>query len=238
MVPKKIALILFSSIFLGILFYLYQQIKPQPLKIAEVGIPSGSVTLTLNAPTTQLPLNEDTTITLTYSSPTEHVTAVQAEFTYDPSYLTISNVTSSPTFETILQPPTIQHDKVSFVYGISPNSEGLLGAGTVATFTARAIQLGSTSLTFTPNTLVSTIERNDNALIAVTNPTLTIFDPSPSPSPSPDPSPSPSPSPSNKPGDLNNDGVVNFVDFNELITYFGITYNLGHFNDLITNFGQ
>lgn len=245
MVSKKISLILGASIALGALLYAYQKLKPQSIKIAEIGVPSGTVTLTLNAPSPNLPLNQDATITLSYSSPTEKLTAIQVEFTYDPSYLTINNVTPSPAFGTVLQPPIIQNGKISFAYGITPDSNGLIGTGIVATFSARALQLGSTSLSYTSNTLASTIERNDNALLTVANPTFTIIDLSPSPSVSPSPPPTspspstlPSPSLTNKPGDLNNDGVVNFIDFNELITYFGTTYNLGHFNDLITNFGQ
>jgi len=254
MVNKKVALVLGSSIILGVLIYFYQSFfRPQPLKIAEIGVPSGSVSLSLAAPTPQLPLNQDTTITLAYNSPTEHLTAVQVEFDYNPAYLTLSNITPSLAFATVLQSPIIQDGKVIFAYGVAPDSDGLLGSGTILTFTARALQLGPTSLTFTPNTLASTIERSDNALASVASPTLTIIDPSTIPSTSPSPSPSdmisppptspspsliPSPSTSNKPGDLDGDGHVNFVDFNELITYFGTKYNLGHFNDIISNFEQ
>lgn len=39
-----------------------------------------------------------------------------------------------------------------------------------------------------------------------------------------------------KPGDLNQDGTVNYADFSELITNFGSIYNISHFNDIINNY--
>ena len=50
--------------------------------------------------------------------------------------------------------------------------------------------------------------------------------------------PSPYPSPSVKPGDLNTDGLVNFVDFNLLISSFGNPYTIVDFNNIISNYGQ
>lgn len=40
-----------------------------------------------------------------------------------------------------------------------------------------------------------------------------------------------------RPGDLNNDGSVNHVDFNELISNFGTTYTIFDFNAIVSNYG-
>lgn len=39
-------------------------------------------------------------------------------------------------------------------------------------------------------------------------------------------------------GDLNNDGHVNLADFNKLVSGYGTTYNLNHYNRLIANYGK
>ena len=62
--------------------------------------------------------------------------------------------------------------------------------------------------------------------------------PSPSLTPSIAPSPSPSPSASAKPGDLNNDGSVNLLDFNLLISLFGNPYTILDFNAILSNYGK
>ncbi len=54
----------------------------------------------------------------------------------------------------------------------------------------------------------------------------------------PSPSPSPSVSPSNRPGDLDGDGSVNYVDFNLLISNFGNPYTIVDFNNIISNYGK
>lgn len=67
--------------------------------------------------------------------------------------------------------------------------------------------------------------------------------PTPTPSIAPPPSiaPSPVPSPSVRtiiPGDLNEDGHVNLLDFNALITGFGNPYTILDFNNILTNFNK
>ena len=50
---------------------------------------------------------------------------------------------------------------------------------------------------------------------------------------------SPTPTPSGSvPGDLTNDGHVNLVDYNKLVSQYGTTYNLSHYNRLVANFGR
>ncbi len=49
---------------------------------------------------------------------------------------------------------------------------------------------------------------------------------------------SPSPSPNIVPGDLTGDGHVNLADFNRLISGYGTTYHLSHFNQLMANYGH
>ena len=45
-----------------------------------------------------------------------------------------------------------------------------------------------------------------------------------------------SPSPSSRPGDLNHDTFVNLADFNRLLSGYGTTYNLSHYNQLVANY--
>lgn len=41
---------------------------------------------------------------------------------------------------------------------------------------------------------------------------------------------------SSRPGDLNSDGAVNILDYNLLVSGYGTTYNLSHYNLLVANF--
>ena len=229
---------------------LYLFIKPKPIQIAEITNVPGSVSLTLSATSPQLKLNQPSTITLSYSSPTERFTAIQTYIIFDPTYFNVSSFTPSPTMEAILQTATVKNgNTISFAYGVAPGSQGLIGTGSIMSFTVTPKKTGSSPLTL-QNTLVTTIGRPTNALQSVANPTFTVINPSPSISPTPNPTPSPSitptpspvpspsPSPTYKTGDLNKDGKVNYVDFNVLITDFGTKYHIVDFNNIITNYGK
>ncbi len=39
-------------------------------------------------------------------------------------------------------------------------------------------------------------------------------------------------------GDLNQDGFVNIIDYNELVSHFGSTYDISHYNDIIKNYDK
>ncbi|RIK51325.1 hypothetical protein DCC61_03095 [Candidatus Microgenomates bacterium] len=51
-------------------------------------------------------------------------------------------------------------------------------------------------------------------------------------------SPSTLPSPSPIPGDLDGNGVINLLDFNRLIQFFGNPYTILDFNEILQNFGE
>ncbi len=52
------------------------------------------------------------------------------------------------------------------------------------------------------------------------------------------PHPTPSSSPSTLPGDFNGDGHVNLADYNSLVSSYGTSYNLSHYNQLLANYAK
>lgn len=71
------------------------------------------------------------------------------------------------------------------------------------------------------------VHKNTSAPASPTIPPLTIPTPPPS-----------TLATTRKPGDLNNDGTVNFVDFNLLISSFGNPYTIVDFNNIVSNYGK
>ena len=210
-------LILCLALAAGLIYFVRTFFVTTPPQVAVVGSPTGSVSLDLVTDTTNLALNQEASFTLSYNSLSEHLTGIQAEITYDPTRLSISNFSPSSSFPSVLQTAKVENGKISFAYGVPLESGGLTGSGTVATFKAKALKVGSADLTFSSNTLTTTTEKTDNTLKSVSGSTLTITDPSgassapsssptqslsPSANPSSSPrasrSPSPSPSPSNQ----------------------------------------
>lgn len=198
----------------------YQFNSPQSSEINLVTTPSGSVTLTLASPTSPLIVNTDYTLSINYASPTQHLTAVSAILSYDPTLVTVSGFTANTTFPTTLQTAKYETGKLSFAIGVKPEvNAGIMGSGTIATFHAKPLKTGNLTFTFTDPTLATVIESNTSALQGVSSPTITVKNPALS-------------------GDFNQDDTVNLLDFNLLITNYGNPYTLLDFNSLLANFGK
>lgn len=190
---KQIYLALLSVILVALTLTLINLFRPQPLQIAEINS-SGSVILSLDPASLHLTPNSTTTVTLNYNSPTDPLSAVQVELSYDPALLLPSDIIVDPAFPTSIIAPTIDNGKINFVVGIPlQGSTGLIGSGKVASFTLKALGVGTSSLAFTTNSIATTINQNQNMLKTINNIVVDIANttnPTSSISPSSTPSPS------------------------------------------------
>ena len=99
---------------------------------------------------------------------------------------------------------------------------------------------GCGNLSFCPEGEVTRAEMSSMLLRTFPNLESSIATPTPYPTPPQLPSSNPSPSltTNQKPGDLDGDGFVNYVDFNLLITSFGNPYTIVDFNNIVSNYGK
>ena len=216
----RVILIAFISLvlFIGIGLLGYNAYPPARPTVAQVSVASGTVSLAFTAPSSPVK-NAEVTLPLTFSSPSEHLSGVQAEITYDPTYVTALSFTPSSTFPSTLAAALLESGKITFAYGVSAGSGGTIGNGNVGTLKLKVLKPGTTKLVFTQNTITTTTEKTVNTIKNATDLTLTIID-------------------SIFPGDLNSDNAVNLLDFNLLITKFGNPYTLLDFNTIVTNYGK
>lgn len=215
-IPFTLATLL---LFIGIGLVGYELYPPEGAPVAQVTVSSGSVSLAFTPATAPLTPNSEATIPLTFNSGVEHLSGIQVELTYDSSFVTPLSFTPSSTFPTTLQAVQIGNGKITFAYGVGASSGGTVGSGNVGSLKLKALKAGTTTLTFTQNTLATTTERTTNAIKNATDLPLTI-------------------TVSPFPGDLNSDNTVNLLDFNLLISKFGNPYTLLDFNLIIANFGN
>lgn len=199
-------LILGLSLVIALGYFLFKTVfSPTPLKIAEIGTSTGTVTLKLESAKTTLQPNETTQVKLTYSVGNSTLTAVQSTILFDPTLVELSSPTTDTSFPTAIISPTITNGQLSFALGVAVNANsGNTGNGQVLTFTLKALKTGTPTLSFSQDTLATTKESTTNALRNVQNLTFNSANQEPSISPSPSASsttlvssaPSPTASPS------------------------------------------
>lgn len=200
---KKVELLIILIILLLGGYFLYRSIiinTIAPVQIAEIKNSTGTVNLNLQASKTELAPNEETTISVNYDSPTNKMTVISGEITYDPNLLTPSNFVRGSDFPTELIAASASNGKITFTYGVAVAAgSGLTGQGNILTFTVKAKQVGSANLNFGDATDVRVVSVDTNALREIHNTTLTITNPNADSSPSTSPSANPTASPSTNP---------------------------------------
>lgn len=178
--------------------------KAVPVDINLVGSSTGTISLALTPATLSLNPNTESTISLKIDAGTTHATIAQVELTYDESKLGTPVVTQGDFFNTALVEATVGNGKINFVYGASTDSGGITGQGTLATIKIKPTVVGSSSINFTENTLISNTETSAqrlNVLSSAGNATIqvatteVVSSPAPTPSLSPSAPASPTPSP-------------------------------------------
>lgn len=184
-------------------YYVYRSLialAPQPIQVAEIKNASGTVNLTISSDNLSLAPDQEATITVKYDSPTNKLTVVNGEISYDPAVLTPSNFLKAEGFPTEFVAATATNGKIKFTYGVAvAANSGLTGQGNVMTFKVRSKAVGSTTLSLTDATEVLTTGSDNNALKEITNTTITVADPSATASPSTAASTAASSSPSSNP---------------------------------------
>lgn len=198
-------------------WYSLPRAVPVPLSINQVGNASGTVDLNLSPASLSLTPDTESTLTLGFNAGTNHLSAAQIELSYDSSQVGTPTVTLGSTLTAVLSGVSLANNKITFTVGAPTGSGGVTGSGELATIKIKPPIVGSSSLSFTTNTLVTTTESQTNALKSANDVTVVVaaaaasapasapasatpsISPSPSPSLSPSPSPSPSPTPSTPP---------------------------------------
>ncbi|MBP9702493.1 hypothetical protein KBD69_02295 [Candidatus Woesebacteria bacterium] len=194
--PLPLILVLALIIISG--YYVYRSLlssSSTPIQIAEIKNATGSVNLNLNSTKTSLAPNQDATVTLTYDSPTDKLTVISGEISYDPAVLTVSNFVKGDGFPTEFAAATAANGKITFTYGVAVAAgSGLTGQGNILTFKVRSKAVGSSTLAITDATQVLVTGNSNNALREITNTTVAVADPAVSPSTAASAAVSPSPS--------------------------------------------
>lgn len=158
--------------------------KPQKSDIFVVGTDTGTVTLSLTPTTLNITPNTESTITLSIDAGTSHATTAQVEIDYDASKLGTPTITQGDYFSLVLSPVSVDNSKIKFTYSIAEiNVDGAkTGSGTLATIKIKPTVVGTSTLTFTEGTLISTTESQTNSLKSVVNAAITVSENTTNPS--------------------------------------------------------
>lgn len=207
-IGPKITIFGFIAVLLTLGVYLaYTTFRPEPLRIAEIGNPTGLISLELKTGSTQLAVDQESTLSIDYDSGSHVFLAVHAEITYDPTLLDVTNIALNNKFTMPIIAGKAEGGKIIFAYGSGVDGSGPTGKGNLATMKIRAKKTGSTTLSFnaaTTTLVFNTTTTNDlksvNSLtISVPAPSVAASLPAsanPSVTPSADPSVDPSANPS------------------------------------------
>lgn len=194
--PLPLILVLALIIISG--YYVYRSLLSSsgtPIQIAEVKNATGSVNLNLNSTKTSLSPNQDATVTLTYDSPTDKLTVISGEISYDPAVLTVSNFVKGEGFPTEFAAASAANGKITFTYGVAVAAgSGLTGQGNILSFKVKSKAVGASTLAITDATQVLVTGNSNNALREITNTTVAVSDPAASPSTAASAAVTPSPS--------------------------------------------
>lgn len=211
-----IPLIVLGVIVLGSAIY-YTIPRPTPVGINLVGNAAGTVDLSLSPSTVNLVPNQESTITLGISAGTSHATVAQVEIEYDSTKIGTPTVELGDFLSSAFIGIKTDNNKITFTAVAPTTSGGITGSGTLATIKVKPATVGTSTLTFTQNTIVAVAEtdgQNINSLKSAIDATITVVavtasadpstpasadpstpasaDPSVAASPSLSPSPSPS----------------------------------------------
>ena len=175
---------------LTVLYYLLP--KRQNAEIFVVGTESGTVNLALTPSSLDSLPNVESTLTLSIDAGNSHATAAQIELDYDASKIGTPIITQGDFFPTVISAVTLDNNKIKFTYSseVAANS-AKTGSGTLATIKINPITAGTSTLSFTENTMISTTESQINSLKTVTNATINITNSLPDGSPTSSPTSSP-----------------------------------------------
>ena len=142
---------------LGVIIW-YSYPRPVPVGINLVGSDTGTVTLALTPSSISLTPNIEATLTLSINAGTSHATAAQIELTYDAAKIGTPTITQGDFFTSSISSTTVENGKINFTYVAPTDSGGITGSGTLATIKIKPPIVGTSSLPFTENTLVTTTE--------------------------------------------------------------------------------
>lgn len=133
----------------------YKAMGPKPTPVAASRLYMYPTTVTASpAGTVDVMLNS------TYNK----VTAVQLEITYDPKSLTSVDIVPTATSSSLIANPVVLiknidtvKGTISFAVAVPPSGKAMNGLGSIATISFRTVPgaTGTTSLSFTPKTLVT-----------------------------------------------------------------------------------
>lgn len=155
-------------------WYSLPRAVPVPLSINQVGNASGTVDLNLSPASLSLTPDTESTLTLGFNAGTNHLSAAQIELSYDSSQVGTPTVTLGSTLTAVLSGVSLANNKITFTVGAPTGSGGVTGSGELATIKIKPPIVGSSSLSFTTNTLVTTTESQTNALKSANDVTVVV----------------------------------------------------------------
>lgn len=158
----------------------------------------GKVLLSASPTPSNLTLGQNYKLGINANPGTNQLVAVQLELTYNPTELEIFGLGHSNYLPNFLVNPIFESGKFTTTLAVQPNSGGISYPGSLGTIDIKPLKLGEHTIQFEPNTQVSIIGSDSNAL-QITDPIkLTVYNQ----------------------GDINYDKVVNLFDY----TFFVIDY--------------
>ncbi len=176
------------------LYYLIP--KKQSTEIFVVGSESGTVDLTITPSTVQTLPNVVSTFTISIDAGLSHATSAEVEIDYDSDKIGIPIITKGDYFPVVVTEATTDNNKIKFTFSTEDATDSAkTGAGILATIKINPTVVGTSTLSFTENTQISTTESQTNSLKTVTNAAVTITSASADPSAPASTAPTSSPAP-------------------------------------------
>ena len=240
MSKKKIIFAFMSTVFLVLVvlvgLYMVTRNKNQPSKSGA----ANPVSVYFETESVSVGKNSEFSVKIKINPRSEKITGIELNLSFDKDKISLQGLDTSSTFPYVLQqasidnnngtasitigvavPPAIPASGISDIVTLRGRSKDILGQG--------ILKVEQTSKAAASGKEVNVIESYGSMMVNVTLPTPTAtptatptVTPTGLPTSSPTGTATPTPSGGNKPGDVNNDGVVNIIDIGILIDSYGL----------------
>lgn len=169
---NKSALIAVGILVVGVItFFLMSSPKSTTQTGAPVETSMPSAVTTITAPsisfspaTLKLAKDAESTVSVVLDQNNQAVVGATVVIKYDPTKVSITQVTGSTLLPTVLSKAKIMGGMAEISVATPPDSKGKTQGGTVATFQVRGLSSASSTITFGDETTIASLDQQGNIL--------------------------------------------------------------------------